>query len=74
MRKENRYEVVAYPQGRREVVGVTYAARAEEVVGHACRQAKVRGEFVDVFGPRVPHGPVERIAVVGEDGPLGEEW
>jgi hypothetical protein len=81
----NRYQIVAWPDGRRTVVstlwanprreadmafvarmaGVTPGTEAEGIISHARVQARVRGEYVDVYNDR------GCIAIVGPDGAVG---
>ena len=44
----NRYIIIAYPQGERQVVGNVWARGDEDAIQDASVQAAMRGEYVDV--------------------------
>lgn len=60
-----RFEIIAYPHGKRRVVGVCYATTTMEIIRHAAIQAVTRGEYVDV------ECDGDRIAIVGAEGQIG---
>lgn len=58
------YQIIAFPQGTRKVIGRIASVTADSIVAKAQRHSRDSGDFIDVERDGVI------IATVGPDGPV----